>query len=106
MSELRIWECDRCKQSWNSNDEKVSPLRTIMVSYPDKDVYSSFPVNTRERQAIRDEWCAQWCPDCLADTGAVRTREKGEQQPDLPPPLALEDMVREIVREEMYSGRS
>ena len=91
MSEKQIWKCDRCGETWTSDDCSVSPLRSIVIC------------EERQRQygdVSHPDWEAEWCHPCLLATGVCKPDKQskldaGEQ----PEHLSLEEMIREIVRE-------
>ena len=91
MSETILWKCDRCQKEWNSNEDK-NPLRGVSVAIHRQD--------SGARGCPEDKWKAQWCKECLTATGLWRTYEEASN-PDLPEPLSLEEMIREICREEI-----
>ena len=90
MSKKTILKCDRCGTE-GKNEETVLfdvILGTTTTSY----AYSAIKVVPRYR-----EWKKEWCEKCCDEFHLLKKAEPQEESP-LP---TLEDMVREIVREEI-----
>ncbi len=94
MSTTTIWKCDRCSKEWNSNDggNPLEEVKVVSGQYEDPGKISP----------------ADWCQDCRIETGIYRPHlinKNGKriklEKKSLPPPLTLEELVREIVREEI-----
>ncbi len=87
MSSTTIWKCDRCNKTRNS-DEHSNPLLGVKIV-------------TGSNRNAPDFMKADWCEACRIETGIFRTPKVVQDNPDLPEPLGLEEMIREIVREEI-----
>jgi len=97
MSQVTTYKCDKCKEeSINSEDLK---LTTIGVGVKSTAYGSSY----REKEfhlydPLRREM--EICPDCLSNLGFVRREKIDPEKVEVQYPT-LEDMIREIIREEI-----
>ncbi len=89
MSKETIWTCDRCKRKWSSVEGHADPLREVRISAGQYTI------------PIHSDWRVYWCNDCLVNTGVYKPKTSPDKKPDEPEHFSMEDMVREIVREEM-----
>lgn len=96
MSKETTYKCDRCGAT--STDQKELGLCGVAVGMRTK-TYGSYESGFR-LDSQRDDLSADWCRRCCEAVGFCDTKEKAEVsgEPDIP---SLEDLVREIVREEM-----
>lgn len=89
-----IYECDRCHKKAITSDEVYTlDLRAVKL-----EIISS--VNLREKFT----WSAEWCRACRTQIGVEELdKREGKPQVQIPvePQPSLEDMVREIVRQEL-----
>ncbi len=89
------WEmvkCDKCGKE-GKKDELI--LHEVMVCVDDKYYYSS-----GRHPALR-EWKVDWCDDCCKSMNILNVPFcKENRPPETPPAPTIEDMVREIVRQE------
>lgn len=92
-------KCDRCGQSgaYLENGEKPFKINTIRLAIVETGRYSY----TLKDDAGR---IADWCEDCCIRTGLMRpTKHTVNPPPPSVPEPTLEDMVRDIVRDELSS---
>lgn len=91
-----IYECDRCHKKATTKEEiELLALGTVSVgfkigggSYSSPEVYAAYQI-----------WEKEMCRACRAEIGCLEDKKKEyKQAPDNTP--SLEDMVREIVRQE------
>jgi len=90
-----IYTCDRCKAE--SADNKILDLAIISIGVKDAS-YGSYSSITLRDCANRE---VEWCIKCRTETGIERERE--ETPKPLPKPPTIEEMLREIVREELQN---
>lgn len=94
MSRKTIFKCDRCGKVNDDNAE----LRLYNVAVGVSEIkYNSYAENIfllKDLQNRQEEWCEK----CLKDVGMSYSRETIEAPKDGFP--TLEELVREIVREE------
>ena len=89
------YKCDRCGAEDTTNAIR---LQEVTIGIPWSTLVEDYSrVGNRGRPVV------QWCRKCLVETGVIqRHSELDAALPNpLPPPPSLEDMVREIVREEL-----
>ncbi len=84
-----ILTCDRCK-------EKVKEL--IEVGAGKRSVYSGSSYSREHFELY--QLVAEWCIDCCIKMHIASPCKESEAKPIQPPPT-LEDMIREIIREEV-----
>lgn len=85
-----IFTCDRCKKVV----PKENDLTEVGAGKREQYYGSSF---SGERYEVR-QFVSEWCIDCCKEFGLVISNR---ETPPKPPRTTLEDMIREIVREEM-----
>ena len=83
-----ILTCDRCKKEVETLVEVGAGRR--VKSYGD---------DSRERMEVC-QFLAEWCLECCIEMGITKPGKESLTLPFQPPPT-LEDMVREIIREEI-----
>ena len=83
-----ILTCDRCKKEVEKLEEVGAGRR--VKSYGD---------DSRERMEVC-QVLAEWCLECCIEMGIAAPCKESPAIPIRPPPT-LEDMVREIIREEI-----
>ena len=100
MSKITTYKCDKCKkESTNSDELKLTTIgigiksETYGSSYREKEFHLYDPLR-REMEI---------CPDCLSNLGFVRIEKTGLGEVKAPYPT-LENMVREIIREEIQNS--
>ena len=87
-------ECDRCHAKAITNDEVCAlDLRGVKL-----EIVSS--VNLYENFTWRSEWC-QACRTQIRVEELDKRKDKPQVQTPVEPQPSLEDMVREIVRQEL-----
>lgn len=94
MSQVTTWKCDRCKKTWSSDKDK-NPLTEVSVVTMRYGGRGEVPLS---------EWQAQWCENCRKATGVFRPANIEREQPSLPEPLTLEEIIREIVQKEIQAS--
>lgn len=83
-----ILTCDRCKKEVEKLIEVGAGERSYNRHYGGGDTYELYQL------------AAEWCLDCCIKMHIANPCEKSGAQPIQPPPT-LEDMIREIIREEL-----
>jgi hypothetical protein len=83
--------CDKCKAS-QPTDRQFWKIRVAVRSF------EQYGVTTDS--VAREE---QWCRRCVEDMGLLPTDRPKAEMP--PAPATLEDMIREIIREEVSHDR-
>ena len=83
-----ILTCDRCKKEVETLVEVGAGRR--VKSYGD---------DSRERMEVC-QFLAEWCLECCIEMGITKPWKESPAQP-IQPPSTLEDMIREIIREEI-----
>lgn len=86
-----ILTCDRCKEKVEKLIEVGAGERShhYSMSYGGGgDIYTVYQLS------------AEWCLDCCIEMHIAEPCKKSQAQPIQPPPT-LEDMIREIIREEV-----
>ena len=93
MSQTTTYTCDRCGAI--NTDEAVIRLERVSI------VFGRYHTTTQH-----EEHSADWCLTCRIKTGITHTGFDTEIRhiPDSPPPT-LEDLVREIIREEIDNAK-
>jgi hypothetical protein len=84
MARRVVYTCDKCK---TDND---TDLFRVMLSVTDY-------TGTKDRYAEHQEWCEE----CVSSAGIQVKRPLQSQRVTPPPPPSLEDMIRQIVRDEI-----
>lgn len=77
------YTCDRCKAADTTNAIDIIPINITLFQF--KSVVKS----------------AEWCRRCLNEVGLNSSMPK---IPTIEPPLSVEDIIREIVKEEINHG--
>lgn len=85
-----ILTCDRCKKEVKDLVEVGAGKRSIQY-------YSFSPSGTTYELF---QLSAEWCLACCIEMGIAQPCKESKAQPIQPPPT-LEDMIREIIREEI-----
>lgn len=93
-----IYECDRChKKAITAEERKLLDLGTISVGFERQyrggvgyDVY-----------AAHQMWSKEMCRACRAEIGCLESKVRAESEAESNNVPTLEDMVREIVRQEI-----
>jgi len=91
-----IQTCDRCKRDL----EKGESLIAVGVVYcfgPSISPYSGSTIHSSDSEA-------QWCRTCMIKMGLLHHDAHGNQVKTPEPLPTLEDLIREIVREEIQGG--
>lgn len=87
--------CDRCRASCDVQAEDKKEGRQFwevrVGAYPRKMAHLNVPSASK---------VALWCRTCLAEFGMMPTTDDGKKVEPAPTPT-MEDLVREIVREEV-----
>ena len=88
MSKLTTYTCDRCKKT----SEKPNFLHSITVMVGSRYGNNNGPT-------------VEWCRACVVEAGITSwTPSPPLKKEDLPEALSVEDLIREIIREEMESN--
>jgi hypothetical protein len=93
-----ILVCDRCKTEAESKEEKAK-LRLGTVALGFDLSYGGFGSGGNV-YAAHQTWSRQWCQECRKELGILENQIK-KPEPDASPPPTLEEMVREMVKDEM-----
>lgn len=81
--------CDRCKMQDTDNKIELISVKIVLSSHNDSGFHSTVKQ-------------ADWCRKCLASYGFVGITEDTEPPViKIVPPQTLEDIVKEIIREEL-----
>lgn len=90
MAHKTTYTCDRCSKQGESPDFLLAVDVRIRSSYP-----TSYSDNMDVKKT------AEWCQQCLHDTGLkqIYDVEKKKRVDPPPNPPTIEDLVREIVSE-------
>jgi len=84
-----ILTCDRCRKKVDNLSEVGAGIRSLHYgSYGGGDTY------------VVHQFGAEWCLECCIEMGIAKPRKESSAQPIQPFPT-LEDMIREIIREEV-----
>jgi hypothetical protein len=89
-----IQVCDRCGASAETVEEKQA-LELVQISLATGYVYTGIRLHPSH-----PSWSKEWCLKCRTELGILPV-PSGTQPKDVPEPPSLEDMIREIVREEI-----
>lgn len=92
MSRITTYKCDRCKKSSETN--KDLDLERVRVVWGDYSGAGSY----------KQEHSAEWCKPCRIETGIENPNHDKAVAPIIPPPT-LDDLIREICREEIDAAR-
>lgn len=87
MSITTIYRCDRCGQEQQTKDQ-IWQVQVTIGSIGDP--------HGQNKKHIAD-----WCRKCAEAARLLPNYLHKEANEELPPPPSLEDLVRQIVREEM-----
>jgi len=88
--------CDRCGESWIKGSNTARQLWRVGIQ-----LGCLAPVSTCSGPTCRNDLTAEWCRECVVKAGLIgQTWPTGKQvTPDDPAPT-LDDLIREIVRDE------
>ncbi len=89
-----LYKCDRCGREWNKNDKDAPQLWTIGVICKAGEGLPPF-TTVREPSAYKNQ---QWCRPCMDRDNIINIKPP---EPDAPPPLTFEELIREIIAEEV-----
>lgn len=98
MSTRQIRVCDRCQKTAETNEE-VSALAVSSISVGRRIHYSSY--QDSEVYPASEEWSGEWCAACCREVGVFEILALEQKPPEGQPVPTLEDMIRELVRQEM-----
>lgn len=87
MSIITIYQCDRCGHEQQTKDQ----IWQVQVT-----IGSVGALHSQNKTHA-----AEWCRKCAEAAHLLPDRTHKEAKEELPPPPSLEDLVRQIVREEM-----
>lgn len=90
MSHTTTWMCDRCKM--NSNDVSDLNLEEVAICFGTYHATSYAPLHR-----------AEWCRACRNEVGIIALSKK-PADPAITP-STLEELVREIIREEIDNAK-
>jgi hypothetical protein len=92
-----ILVCDRCKTQAETPEEKETlGLGQIVIGF---EIQYSGAYNSRKVWAANQQWSRDWCRECRAEVGILENENKRPIVSETAP--SLEDMIRDIVREEL-----
>ena len=99
MSKKTLLKCDRkdcAKEGFKEDGFEVHDIRLGRYNQHSSS-YDVMKMTTRYQ-----EWAVDWCSDCCKKFGILGNVNcyLENRKPDDPKPITLEDMVREIVRQE------
>lgn len=94
-----IHECDHCHKKAD-NPETRKELGLIRITVGTDITYSSYSGNTVHPK-LR-EWQAEWCRECQKKFGVTLQWDPEKRPPEAKAPT-LEEVVREICREEIQN---
>ena len=89
-----IWECDCCNKS---QDENKPPMFKVAVCFQDT-CERHYPSRTIESYPKKE---ALWCEECIARHGLKFIKSVA---PPVPPPT-IEEILREIMRDEIQEAK-
>lgn len=96
MSERKIVGCDRCKkEAEKSEDIKALDLSNVILTVGEYSSYGS------SRSPSWTEWCKKWCAACRTEFKLIVPEKVSWKEP---PPVTLEDAIREVMREEIQAA--
>jgi len=100
MGKTEIYECDRChKKATTKAEQEILALGTITVGF---DVsYPSYSYSYPTVRARHQVWKQELCMACRAEIGCLEDKIREADKADNANVPSLEDMVREIVRQEI-----
>lgn len=99
MSKREIVKCDRCgKEAETLEDRKALDLHEVILGTSRRSL-SVYDRNSVSTYAAHAEWSKDWCVGCRIETG-LAVVEKQQHKTPLTQVPTLEDMIREIVRQE------
>lgn len=95
MSRRTEFTCDRCGEK--ADIEGGGPRTWLLAA-----LLSSTPIPTSGYQCVTKRYDAEWCDKCARLSGLLPlTPELTEAESPPPPEPTLEDLIRQIVREEL-----
>lgn len=97
MSRRSVDRCDRCGVEIESAGSPASPLNTVSVVVSELKKWGGSGVPWRDGKRLE----AQWCLKCCQQLGVMDPGPEHEQDAKTPALPTIEDMIREIVREEI-----
>jgi len=95
----QIYTCDRCGRS--TREKKDLALSEVSVGVRSLNQYQY--IGTTVTLFDPKQRKAEWCLECLFETGLAKKGSSHQKEPETFP--SLEDMVRDIIREEISSVR-
>jgi hypothetical protein len=102
MAKREIFTCDRCGYEQDRDrkfNDEMRWMRTITLFVEDGDA-NRHGVNPHHIASRDQSISALWCEKCCDETGVSRLNRLSKPTPDDPPAATMEDIVREIVRDE------
>lgn len=100
MSRKQVITCDRCsKFADDDNPESIKALALSTVTVGRRIAYTSYSGN--QVYPASKEWTCEWCAACCREVGVFEILALEEKPPQGQAIPTLEDMIREIVRQEM-----
>lgn len=100
MSTTVIYKCDRCGKE--STNEKEIDLAIVGIGVK-REKYSSYP----EHNYDLADHCnreTEMCGACRIELGILPPKKRSDGGMVAPVPPSLEDVIREIIREEIYDA--
>ena len=96
-----IYECDRChKKAITKEERALLALGSIHIGF-EKHYQSG---GDYQVYAANQSWSMELCRACRAEIGCLEDKVRAAQAEGKPAQATLEDMVREIVRQELPGG--
>jgi hypothetical protein len=87
------WSCDRCKKVAElKQDRRPEQFFRVTINLEFLSLYPS------PKRGVKS---GDWCRSCAEEFGLVSLVERKEEKPPVEVKTSIEDLIREIVREEV-----
>lgn len=99
MATITKYTCDRdgCGHVQETSDQ----MWTVLVAYASVDTHYS-NINSERFTRSKEQ---MWCRNCMAKVGLLGFMRVSDEEKVQTPPPTLEDLVRELAREEIEQAR-